>query len=209
MPKLTVKSYAEMMHLPAYSQMRILTEQKYPDDDLNIWRMPFYKHSLDTIKLYHLNSNDTKILSAGIHDCINLAPKPKKDNNKRVLQDYRNSPHASRNLGFISKKKTYKAHPKQNIELKLTFDLEAIENKKPKRIFFNFRNIAIDPDIAKDTIQIAHWVLCKTDPSSNIKDIEFIDLCEGIVYKANTVSTKSLSRFMSNAKVVEALWATI
>jgi hypothetical protein len=46
MPELTVRSFAELVHLPAYEQSRILYEQKYPRQAPQTFKSPYYAVAL-------------------------------------------------------------------------------------------------------------------------------------------------------------------
>ena len=41
MPRISVRSFAEMLSLPAYEQLRVLYEQKYPKKEPQTFKIPY------------------------------------------------------------------------------------------------------------------------------------------------------------------------
>jgi hypothetical protein len=210
MPKLTIRSLAEMIHKPMYDQIRILNEQKYPKDEPNVFRIPFYKPALEVIKIYYKTSNDDRVFDEwSEYTAPNLKPQPKKINNLRVIQAFRNHNISNRFLTISKSINSYKIIPDKNIELKLTFDIEAEEKNKTVFLFFNFRQYPIDGEIAKDTLQIAYWLLQQNDIKITVANLEFIDLANGTIWKINRPSTRTINNMKNNFLVINALWDSI
>jgi hypothetical protein len=53
-----------MLRLPAYEQSRLLYDQKYPKQQPQSFRTPYYQRALSGIREYYREANDGKILSA-------------------------------------------------------------------------------------------------------------------------------------------------
>ena len=49
-PRITVRAFAELLNLPAYEQVRILHDQKYPRRQPQVFRVPFYQPALHGIR---------------------------------------------------------------------------------------------------------------------------------------------------------------
>lgn len=65
MPSLTVRAMAEMLRQPAYAQARILADQKYPKQEPQVFRTPYYQQALTGVRnFYRSSNNSSEILSA-------------------------------------------------------------------------------------------------------------------------------------------------
>jgi len=73
-PFLTVRALAEMMQLPLYEQVRILSEQKYPREAPQRFRIPYYSPGLVAIRNYYRSANDQGVLEEA-RDQIRLTVK--------------------------------------------------------------------------------------------------------------------------------------
>jgi hypothetical protein len=210
MPTLTVRSFAEMINLPMYSQYKILNEQKYPKDEANIYKIPYYKSSLEIIKKYYKSDNQKVIITNWLEtDTFKLKPESKRINNIRVVNSFSSSPHSKRKLQIVNRYQSLCGFPKKEVELKLHFDIEAIEKDKHIYQFYNFRNTAIDEKIAKDTIYLAYWIIEQNQIKCSINQIEFVDLVGNSIYKVSRQSIKTIETMHNNANVVATLWDSI
>ena len=127
MPDLTVRSFAELISLPAYEQIRILHEQKYPRQVPQAFKIPYYKPVLNTIKEYFRNNNDSNIIRGAIIDFDStIRLESKRNHNKRVLNSFSNSFQATRSLIINSQKRYY--FDIGNFRLRLSFDLNVTEH---------------------------------------------------------------------------------
>lgn len=210
MPVLTVRSFAEMINLPMYSQYKILHEQKYPKDESNVFKVPFYKPSIDIIKKYFKYNKDKTIIENWIKTEVErIKPQSKSINNKRVVSKFISSPISTRNLTLINRNYSYTAYPLEKVELKLHFDIEGSENGQPIFIFINFRGTKIDEQIAKDTLSLTYWILEKNGINCKISQLEYIDLAADIVFRVKKQSISTIKKMNNNALVVKTLWDSI
>ena len=210
MPSLTVRSFAEMINLPMYAQYRILQEQKYPDEGASPFKIPYYKPSLDIMKDFYNSGNDEVVISNWLENRTQqIRPISRKENNIRVLKTFITSPISRRKLQIKNRKYSLSSYPKEEVELKLFFDIEAIEEGKSIYQFYNFRITAIEPKIAKDTIYIAYWIMQKNHIKCDIAQIEFIDLVSNIIYKVKRQSSRTIANMMNNSDLVKAIWNSI
>jgi hypothetical protein len=189
MPRLTARSFAEMIHLPGYEQQRILVEQKYPTQGPSVFRIPYYLPALRQIKSYYSNQNSTTQLRAWIRTgSSTISPDHKRTNNIRVVNSFLGSTVSSRILVPSRRPNSFLANPHQNVELKLNFDIDAVENGIEKFILINPRNAPIDRKIAEDTIQIAFWIMSQNAFQLRMRDIEYWDLNSNNVYIGQSVN---------------------
>jgi hypothetical protein len=210
MPSLTVRSFAEMIHLPMYAQYRILHEQKYPNDEPSAFKIPFYKPSIEIIKQYYQNNNDKSIITNWLqYSAPLLRPESKRINNIRVATTFLKSQQSRRHFEIQKRRDTIIAYPKQDVALKLYFDIEAVENNNRIYQFYNVRNTPIDENIAKDTLFLAYWIMEQNDYSCSIQQLEFIDFVGDNIYKVSRKSKKAIINMYNNATIIEAIWNSI
>jgi hypothetical protein len=208
MISLTVRAFAELIHLPAYAQVRILNEQKYPSREPQIFRIPFYQVALRGIRAYYRTGGDRQQITTARATAAQLNPRPKRVHNERALRAFENSPQFIRSLRPTTLATLF-ARPISGVELRLQFDVAAEEGGHPRRIFYNFRADPLDPDVAKSTVHIAHWVIAQNALSMPIRGIEYVDLATGNVYSASRQSQRALRLMEENARIIATLWPSI
>lgn len=207
-PRLTVRAFAELLALPAYAQLRILQEQKYPRNEPQSFKLPYYAPALTAIREYYRLQNDTRVLAAARNDFTAIKLPSKRANNVRVLDQFEHSKESVRSLTphpLFSKTATI-----GNTTLSLKFDLVAEEAKKPRLILYNCRQSAIDSEIARMTLELSHWVLEQHGTGTDIRRLQLIDLPANA--RAHTQATRrpsTIRKAQQNARVVEALWDTL
>ena len=99
MIELSVRAFAELMRLPGYEQERILHEQKYPRQQPNRFRVPYYNLAKNGIHKYYRSQNNLNILRSEIQtiSAKNIEP-VRRQNNVRVLRSFQGSPESSRQI---------------------------------------------------------------------------------------------------------------
>jgi hypothetical protein len=208
MPSLSVRAFAELIHLPAYEHVRILTEQKYPTAQPQSYMVPFYQPCQQGIKNYYQNNNNAVSLATA-RATIRRANNPaRRRNNEQVLVAFENSAQANRRISTANAP-TLRANVLPDVQLKLVFDLAGMENNRPCRIFYNMRATPIDAEIAKTTLQIAYWVLDQNGTAMPFRALEYIDLRAGNTHRITRQSQAIIRKMRANARVISALWPAI
>lgn len=207
MPSLTVKAMGELLRLPAFAQARILVDQKYPKQTPQSFRTPYYQSSLTGIRNYFRSGGDEyQLVSA--RGRISLIDQPaKRLNNLRVIDKFETSKLAKRKLE-LKTNPTVKVQT-GDVELRLSPDLRAIDTEKEFVILVSCRAQKLDPEIAVQTIEIAHWVLEEAGIKIPIANVQFFDLFDDQVHstkKRRAATTKALAE---NAKIIETLWPSL
>jgi hypothetical protein len=207
MPSLTVKAAAELLRLPAYEQARILYEQKYPRQQPQTFRTPFYSPVLSAIREYYRAGNDTTVLGRARQNIRNIGLQQRRDANLRVLDCFEGSNQAARSL-------LPSGHPPLrmaigSVEIRLALDMSASEGSLAKRFYYNPRVVALDGEVARAAIEIAHWLLEQAGFSTPIRNIEYVDLTGGRVFRTRRRRAATIKRLKANARIIEALWPTI
>lgn len=208
MPSLSVRSFSELLNLPAYEQARILHEQKYPKSGPSAFKIPYYAKSLSAIRSFYKSDNDIKVLRVFIRD-INYVVKPdsKKKHNLRVLESFESGVQFDRKLVLKSNKKYYVNI--SDVEIRLYFDIKAEEDGTEKMIFYNFRNAEISDNLARITLEISNFILIENGYKIPFRNLEFVDLFTNKVYGYSKVRKRTLNLMKSNIDIIEALWSTI
>jgi len=197
-----------MISLPAYEQVRILTEQKYPRQGPQAFKVPYYQIALQGIRNFYTSGNNSKELAAARIRAKSLNPESKRDNNLRVLTNFGKSRQAIRKLSILPQPYLI-AQPAVGVDLKLKFDISAKDGGKDVRIFYNPRTLPIEPITAKLTLEIAHWILIQNSGILQCNALEYIDLVNGKVYKISHVSSRTSKLITANAKIIASLWPNI
>jgi hypothetical protein len=202
-----VKALAEMLKMPGYEQSRVLHEQKYPKQQPQSFRTPYYQRALSGIREFFRSGNAPNVLVTAQSDLQNIANATRRANNLRVLEKFANSSQVRRRLTPVQNKR-YSAKV-GSVEIRLSSDLQALEKEELRVIYFNCRNVPIPEETAALTIEIAHWVLVQNEIRLNVGQIEVIDLATGRSHRRNRGRPATVKAIKNNARVIEALWAVV
>lgn len=207
MPSLTVKAAAELLRVPAYTQVRILTQQKYPKSGSQVFRTPFYRVALGGIRSYFYHGNSKKQIQIAKSKAHSLSQAAKRDNNKRVLNAFASSSFAKRQLEPI--KNSQFLGTIGGVDFRLSSDLHVLENDKARVIYINCRAEELDPEIARLTLEIAYWVLRQNNQHIPMGQLEFIDLFRNKRYCFKTARKRTIPSLRQNAKIIDAVWPSL
>jgi hypothetical protein len=205
-PRLTVKAFAEMLRMPAYEQSRVLYDQKYPKQQPQSFRTPYYQRTLSAIRDFYRSGNDPKVLNSAQNDLQNIASATRRSNNVRVLENFLKSSQPKRKLEPLPNRR-YSATTGA-VEVRLSPDLQALDKGERRIIYFNCRVAPITDEIATRIIEIAHWILAQNKLQMDVDHIEVIDLATGTVHKRKKSRPATIKPINNNAKIIETLWST-
>jgi hypothetical protein len=206
-PSLSVRAFAELIGLPAYEYARILYGQKFPRQQPQVFRTPFYAPALSAIRTYHRAGNDAGVLAAARQAIGQLKLDTRRENNMRVLRSFERSRQARRKLQVSTNPK--RVATVGQVELRLGLDMLALDKGETRPVYYNCRTAALDKDLAHTTLDLAHWVLEENGIALAAKALEYIDLTDGRVYRIQKRRSKTIKRLREVARVIEALWPTI
>jgi hypothetical protein len=208
MPELTLRSFAEMVHMPAYEQSRILHEQKYPRQAPQTFRAPYYAVALAGIRAHYASGNSRAALSVARGKCQGLNPSSKATHNVRVLNAFQASSQAGRSI-MLHRGPNLVFPLGNGVDLKLRFDLSGREGKTDWCIFYNCRDATLDKAVAELTLELAAWVLAQQGTQAALPKLQYIDLSSGRVFLGKAPSKKAIRRATANAAIIAALWPSI
>ena len=101
------------------------------------------------------------------------------------------------------------------VHLRVAFDLVAIErdaNGAPgqtRRIFYNTRVVAMEPEMARVTLELTHWALERAGRPTPMSNLELVDLTADRVYHVTRRRARTIERTRATAAMIEALWPTL
>lgn len=208
MPSLSLRSFAELIHLPAYEQTRILHEQKFPKQSPQVFRLPFYQASITAIRRHYRSGRTPAVLTDARTTARQLRPAARATHNLRVLAAFANSDQLNRPLAptVLIKHSLLVDH---GVELRLSFDLCASEGNRPYAIFYNTRDAPVEPSIAQTTVELARWALDDLGAGHAATVVQLVDLKSGTIFSAKSTKKTTLRRASENAKIIATLWPTI
>lgn len=204
-PRLSARSAAKFLHLPALEQMKLLHDQKFPKQAPQVFMQPYYAPPIAGIRGFlevgapalidaRAQIQSIKVPSRRMH-CL------------RVLEQFVQSEHAQRGLKPTAiKRYSTMLH---DLELRLSPDLWAYEGDEERIIYFNANVVPQDPEWARKTLEIAHWVLEQNGVEVLPRQVEFIDLTTGVLHKFKHRRQKTIKDLADNAKIITSLWPTI
>lgn len=208
-PSLSVRSFAELLRLPAYEHVRILTEQKYPKQGPQRFRVPFYRHSMDTIRRYYATGRQADVLQAARSAVSRLNPEAKRMHNLRIIEQFAASPQSHRPI-TVQAPATLYATPGHEVRLRLQFDLVGQEAGVDRYIFYNFREVPLDEETARLALEVSAWVLAQNGVQSSPSSLQFVDLTSDHVHSLpSRPRARTIQAMQRNAQVVAALWQGI
>ena len=208
MPTLTIRSLGEMLYLPMYQQLRMLTEQKYPNQEPAAFRVPFYSPAMAAIRRYYRESNSLNVLDAAIAQVqASTYLQQRKTNNVAVITAFRQGQQRTRDLTPVTAT-GYTANL-AGLQLRFTPDLIATENGTRKYLIYDCRAVAPTQQIARTVVDLANYVLQQNGVELVPRDVELVSLRTDQRRRFSTISQTSINRAQQNAAAIIQLWPTL
>lgn len=206
-PSLSVRAFAELIDLPAYDYERILHEQKYPRQQPQKFRTPYYSPALTGIREFYRSGNDRAVLLARQHAVSAIVEEVRRRHNTRVLNDFASGKQARRSL-------TLAPNPRRiatfgQVQLRLSLDMIAIDQAVVVAVYYHCRASRLDREFARTSLELAHWVMEQNRVVMPIGQLEFIDVSGSRVHRTGRRRLSTIKQARKVAKVVEALWPGI
>ena len=96
-----------------------------------------------------------------------------------------------------------------DVDLRLKFDIVGTEANRQRRILYNFRAVPIDSEIARTTLEAAHWVLQQNNVEVPLGTLEYVDIGAGRIHSWKRRRATTIRRLGQNAEIIETLWSSI
>ncbi|WP_162456185.1 hypothetical protein [Pseudoxanthomonas kalamensis] len=204
-PRLSVRSAAKFVQLPATEQMRLLHDQKFPKQTPQVFMQPYYAPPINGIRGFlergvaalpdaRAQLQSIKIASRRMH-CT------------RVLESFVQSEHAKRDLKPQPTPRYY--IDLNGLELRLAPDLVALDGDELRYIYFNANAHEQDPKTARLQLEFAYWLLRESGVDVLPRQVELIDLFSGKLFLGKKPRKASLRDLADNARIIVTLWETI
>jgi hypothetical protein len=71
------------------------------------------------------------------------------------------------------------------------------------------RTAGVDVEIARQTLEVAHWVMEREGTKVSMSSLEYVDLSGGVTHKWGTRRKGTISHGKQNAKIIQTLWPSI
>lgn len=206
MPSLNAKALAEMLSLPAYNQSRLLYAQKYPKQEPQKFRTPYYLPALTAIRHFYGEGRDHKVLKAAIADIPQkIGNEARRAHNLRVISKFQESDQSDRELVPLTNSKI--SFEIDTVLMRLSADMQATQRGKPHAIFYNCRDVIVDPEIARKTLEIGYWLLEVNEVEIAPRCVEFVDFQAKKVHRISRSNASTIRLLKKNIPIIEALWA--
>ncbi|MCP1584396.1 hypothetical protein [Pseudoxanthomonas mexicana] len=201
-PRLTVRAAAEMLHKPPELMRQMLYDQKYPDQGDRPFRTPYYRHAIAGMKNYFRSGRPALLVSKS--EIQGFRQPSRIENNFRVLDAFEKSSLAVRPIQIAPNRRLYANVG--GVELRLSSDMQAVEDGETRVFYFNCRNHAYDPETARRMVEIAYWVMTQNGINVRPNQVEFDDLFTGKVYRVEGLRSETLTSLDMEASAVRSLW---
>jgi hypothetical protein len=181
--------------------------QKYPKQQPQNFRTPFYQPALSAIRDYYRSGNDPEVITAARDAAAKIKVDGRRANNLRVLDQFAKGKQYARALEPATKARVRAAFG--DVELRLSNDLRALEDDEPRIVYYNCSVAPLDAETAKYTVEIAHIVLEESGIDVPIASIEFNDLKSDKSYRVVKRRATTAKLLKDNLKIIHALWPAL
>ena len=206
-PTLTVRAFAEILRVPAYTYVRIVQEHKYPKQAPQSFRIPYYRPALSAIGRFYEQGNDLRVLNAARTQLAAVSNQARRTHNERVINAFASSNQLGRQ--FTKQRNQRIGATLSGVDLKLSPDFVVEEGGSTRRIYYNCRITPADPETARVMLEVADWVLGQSGISFNPPTLEFIDLANHQTTQGRPRRRTTLTQARQAAQVIAAVWAQI
>jgi hypothetical protein len=203
-PRLTVKSIADILRAPESNPSKVLHDQKYPDQDPQRFRTPYYQSVIAGIRRYYNNGNDRRVLAHLRNKLLAIANKSRRENNLRALDSFIASQHANRSFD-LSRNSRHSATINE-VAISLSADMQAFEDGLLKIVYVNCKAISVDTETAAIIVELAHWVLESNGISISPRQIEVMDIPTGMSLGTSSSRQSTVSSLAGRAKIISSIW---
>lgn len=204
-PRLSVRSAAKFVQLPALNQVRLLHDQKFPKQMPLPFIRQYYSTPINGIRDFlergvaalpdaRAQLQSIKIPSQRMH-CT------------RVLESFVKSEHAHRDLNPQPMTRYYA--DLYGLELRLAPDLIALAGDELRYIYFNANAREQHAETARLQLEFAYWLLRENGVDVLPRQVELIDLFTGKLFVGKKPRKTSIRDLTENARLIVTLWPTI
>lgn len=206
-PRLTVKSIADILRTPGQSPARTLRDQKYPQQEPQVFRTPYYQPAITAVRRFYREGNNAAALQSARNKAESIGNQARRSNNIRITDSFRTSAHAKRRFTLVPNRG--QSANIGSVEIRLSADMQAMENGVLRVLFFNCRADPVDEETAVLMTEVAHWVLEQNRIQLEPGQIEVMDLSNGRSHMASHWRESTLIGLRNRARAIASLWDRI
>lgn len=209
-PSLTVRAFARLLESPLHEYEQLLLEQKYPRRKPTSYRIPYYSSALAAIRRYFRSNRQSAVIQQAIVDiqASGMKPAHRVQNNVRALRSFAQyRAHRRRNLTIQALDST--EANMQGVALRFTPDLPATEGGDQVFLIYNCRNASVLDQVARATLELAHWVLQRNGIAVPASTLGYVDLSARKTHRIQRVRDRTIRRARQCARVVAQMWPTL
>jgi hypothetical protein len=207
MPRINARNMAELIAMPAYVQLAMLTGQKYPKQGPSQFKRPFYAPAVDAIRSYYRSDDKQQTLAAAVGKVQGIANQARRDNLLRAIDAFRKSDQSTRALAVQKNSRIEVAIG--DVALRASPDMTASDDKGPLLIYYNLKIVAFDVEAARRLAEITHWLCEQNEIEIPINRIELVDLANGSLHRTKTRRAATIRQMKQTSKVIQSLWDQI
>jgi hypothetical protein len=204
MPRLNARAAAEMLTLPAYEQLRILLEQKYPKQGAQPFRIPYYRPAITAIKAYYASGNDPAVLTQALNDFQSIGQQIRRTQLVRAITLFEGSQPSKRKITPTINHQMMVAIG--NLEIRASPDFQANENEDHRILYVNCKQVALDADFAQRLAEVAQWIFSENGVDLSLDCFEILDLPAKKFLRFKRRRPRTIKLLKQNARVIETLW---
>ena len=206
-PRLTAKSFAEILRRPTEKATKVMHDQKYPKEEPQIHRIPYYQTAITAIKNYYRADNNVQLLDAARNRALSIPNQSRRVNTLRVLDDFQDSPHSERR--FLVKPAQRHSAAIGRVEVRLSADMQATEAGKQRIVYFHCSATPIDEETAILLLEIAHWILAENHIETLPEQVEVLDVSSRKSHHVKSWRKSMSSVLTARARAVSSIWDSI
>ncbi|MFA6958361.1 MAG: hypothetical protein WC538_21045 [Thermoanaerobaculia bacterium] len=218
-PRVTVKSLAEIMMLPAFDQERALRDQKYPRSDKGKNRVPYYQPANQALKSYvecldvrvielAIDEQEAKRIAAVEGDDDPPAQRVTRiEHNLRVLAALSTFPRLREVTG--GRRGLTRETLVAGVSVRSTPELHVIIDGEMRHVFVECAE-EVNEDEARRTLELAHWLEREVgDADASIKNFEYWLLAEGRALSVRSSRKSTVDRALRTLPILASAWDQI
>lgn len=207
MPRMNARSMAEMIAVPGYAQLSMLTAQKYPKKGGAKFMVPYYGPAIAGFRQAISSNDPANALSAAESKAQAVGNKSRRENLARALDRFKHSGLLDRPLKLRTNAKIEASVG--TVELRASPDLVADDGKGPIVMYFNCNILAYDQETARRLLEIAHWLYGQNNIDIAPQRFEMLDLASGTLHQGKKPRSTTIAQMKKTATVIESVWDAI
>jgi len=202
LPRLNVRTAAELLRRPIAKQLSKLRRMKYPNSGEGAFMCPYYS-PVKTAMRHHFKGDATALTTARAK-IAQVALATRRDNLERALASFEDSPFAQRSLlplPLVRDEATF-----EGISLKLSPDLRSLEEGREHYYYVNFKAEQVGPATAWHMLGIAQLVLTMNGVEVTPGQLHLVDLFDGRFYNGTTPLERVMPLLTQECREIREVW---